>query len=1027
MIQKQSVNINFSKGLDTKTDAWQVQVGNFLSLENSIFTKGGLLQKRNGYQQLASLPAASNYLTTLNGNLTAIGTSIQAYNPSLMNWVSKGTIRPLDITTLPLIRNNLNQSQSDACVAANGAVCIAYTEVNAGSNTYKYAIADSVTGQNIISPTLIPATSGSVNNSPRVFLLGAYFIVAFGTSTNHIQYIAIPTANPSNPFPAVDVTSSYVLATTVSWDGVVFGNYLYFAYNTTSGGQSIKAISLSAGLVFSGTTTLAGAVATMMSVTADASNSYIYVSFYDSVSQVGKTAILTTTLGVLFSGVTIIPTGSVLNITSSAQGGVCSVIFEFAHNYSYDVSIPSNSLRLVTVTSAGNASAFYVVAASVGLASKSFIIGGTIYVLGAYQSPYQPTYFLINASLSTQAMPVVVAKIAYSNAGGYLTLGLPSVSVTGNMAQFAYLFKDLIQAVNKGTALASGSQTAGIYSQTGINLATVNINTDTIDTAEIARVLQIGGGFLWMYDGYLPIEHNFFLYPDSIEAGWSAAGGSIYAQPDGATNTNAYWYQVTYEWSDNQGNAYRSAPSIPVPVTTTGVGTTGSVTVYVPMLRLTYKIANPVKIVIYRWSVKQQIYYQVTSITAPQLNATSTDSIAYVDTLADATILGNNILYTNGGVVEDFNAPATNIMTLFDTRLWLVDAEDQNLLWFSKQVIEATPVEMSDLFTFFVAPTTGAQGNTGPITALAPMDDKLIIFKESAIYYINGAGPDNTGANNQYSQPIFISSAVGCTNQQSIVLMPNGLMFQSNKGVWLLDRSLSANYIGSPVEQFNSSLVVSAVNVPETNQVRFTLNTGQTLMYDYFFGQWGTFINVPSVSSCIYQLLHTFINAFGQVFQESPGAYLDGTEPVLISFTTSWLNLAGLQGFQRAYFFFLLGKYYSPHKLQLQVAYDYVDTALQQSIISPINYSPNYGSGSSQSPYGSQGPYGGYNQVEQWRVFLSKQRCQALQITLNEIYDPSFGVTNGAGFTLSGINMVVGIKKSFPTIGTVNTVGSQNQ
>lgn len=206
-------------------------------------------------------------------------------------------------------------------------------------------------------------------------------------------------------------------------------------------------------------------------------------------------------------------------------------------------------------------------------------------------------------------------------------------------------------------------------------------------------------------------------------------------------------------------------------------------------------------------------------------------------------------------------------MTLFDTRLWLVDAEDQNLLWFSKQVIENTPVEMSDLFTFYIPPTTAAQGSTGPITALAPLDDKLIIFKSNAIYYINGTGPDNTGANNNYSQPIFITSTVGCANQQSIVFMPQGLMFQSDKGIWLLDRGLGTTYIGAPVEQYNSGLVESAQNIPETNQVRFILNTGVTLMYDYYYSQWGTFVNVPAISSCIFQNLHTFINSYGAVIK----------------------------------------------------------------------------------------------------------------------------------------------------------------
>ena len=71
----------------------------------------------------------------------------------------------------------------------------------------------------------------------------------------------------------------------------------------------------------------------------------------------------------------------------------------------------------------------------------------------------------------------------------------------------------------------------------------------------------------------------------------------------------------------------------------------------------------------------------------------------FVDTLADDPFWEMRFYLHTGGVVEDVNAPASNIMTLFDTRLWLVDAEDPNLLWFSKQVIESTPVEMSDLFT----------------------------------------------------------------------------------------------------------------------------------------------------------------------------------------------------------------------------------------------------------------------------------------------------------------------------------------
>jgi len=321
-------------------------------------------------------------------------------------------------------------------------------------------------------------------------------------------------------------------------------------------------------------------------------------------------------------------------------------------------------------------------------------------------------------------------------------------------------------------------------------------------------------------------------------------------------------------------------------------------------------------------------------------------------------------------------------------------------------VIEATPVEMSDLLTIYVAPTTSAQGSTGPTLAAAPMDDKLCLFKENAIYYINGTGPDNTGANSQYSNAVFITSTVGCSNQHSIVFMPQGLMFQSDKGIWLLGRDLNTSYIGAPVEKFTTgAIVLSAINIPGTNQVRFTMDSGVTLMYDYYYGQWGTFTNVPAISSTLYEDLHTYITGYGQVFQETLNKYVDGSNPVLMQFTTSWLNLVGLQGYERAYFFYFLATYLSPHQLQVQIAYDYEPTPSQSIIITPDNATPNWGG---DQLWGSNVAWGGPGNIGQWRVFFNQGKVQAFQISIQEISN-----TPGAGFTMSGLNVIYGGKSNY--------------
>jgi hypothetical protein len=299
------------------------------------------------------------------------------------------------------------------------------------------------------------------------------------------------------------------------------------------------------------------------------------------------------------------------------------------------------------------------------------------------------------------------------------------------------------------------------------------------------------------------------------------------------------------------------------------------------------------------------------------------------------------------------------------------------------------------------------------------MDDKLILFKKDAIYYLTGNGPDNTGANNDFSEPVFITSTVGSENQRSIVFIPNGLMFESDKGIWLLGRDLSTSYIGSPVEGVTDvATVLSATTIPGTNQVRFTMSNGVTLQYDYFYQQWNIFTGISGISSTLFDGVHAFINSNGQAFKEEDGHYLDGSNPVLMKLQTGWINFAGLQGFERAYALYLLGTYLSPHKLNIEIAYDYNPSPTQFIQVTPTNTNTVYGD---DTLYGGSSPFGGDSAVEQWRIFLNRQKCEAFQITITESYDSSQGLPAGAGFTLSGMNLLVGMKGSYPRIKAANS------
>src|SRR6266853_5523021 len=135
MLQKQPIDISFQKGLDQKTDPFRVPIGNFLRLQNQIFQKGGLLSKRNGYGQLTTLPSSADFLTTFNGNLTAVGNSLLAYIQGINQWSNKGSFHPLSLSTLSLIRSNTNQTQVDAVTSSNNLICTVFTDVGPSAAT----------------------------------------------------------------------------------------------------------------------------------------------------------------------------------------------------------------------------------------------------------------------------------------------------------------------------------------------------------------------------------------------------------------------------------------------------------------------------------------------------------------------------------------------------------------------------------------------------------------------------------------------------------------------------------------------------------------------------------------------------------------------------------------------------------------------------------------------------------------------------------------------------------------------------
>lgn len=1092
-IVPQPVTIPFTQGVNLKTDPWQVPMGQWLALENSVFTTQGQLRKRNGYGLITIIPGAATIATYL-GNLVSLGSELGLYSQDTMQVINTGPIQPMGLSVLPIVRSATSQTTVDAVVAPNGLVC--ETWLDSDGHSY-YQINDSSSGGTIIPK--ISITNGTDINAtmPRVSVLGNYFVVTYlatVASNASLRYIAIPFHTPEHPFAPVTVSTA-ITSISAAYDVLsvdINTGVLYLAWEGTG---SIRITQINNTLVQGSTVVQASSAADLISLAWDSVNSQLWLSFYSASSNTIKVSAYSNSISLLLAPTTIVSTVTLHNgLTSTAASGIVTVFYEVQNFYGYDSALETDYISKNTCTISGVVGTPIILLRSVGLASKAILSNGISYMLVCYSSIYQPTYFLMDQTGN------IIGRLAYSNGGGYIINQiLPQINASINedaqvVFQIGYLFKDFLASIanpvgplgsDVGTNKTMGASAPPIYTQSGINISSWVFNAP-VATAETGRILHMGMGFPVMFDGVKPVEHQFHVWPDAIEVSSANSGGGLSAQQ--------YYYQGIYNWTDGQGNPQYSAPSIPVPSTvvagagltfhsvfssgassitvssasglfvgqslidtTTGtniqagtkitsiVGTTiglslptagnsattpgdaietldqGTNTIFFPTLRITDKVANNVRLRLYRWSTANQNFFESTSVQSPTLNDPTIDYVTIVDTKNDLSIVGNSLIYTTGGTVEDIPAPSFSICTMFDDRLWAVDNEDPYLMWYSKQVLEGTGVEFSDLFTYYVAPTQGAQGSTGPLTALAPMDTELIMFKKEAMFYLNGTGPDNTGAGSTYSQPIYISSTVGCSIPNSIVQTDEGLMFQSDKGIWLLSRSLQPLYIGAPVERLVLGNIVTAASIiPGTTQARFKLNTGITLMYDYFYKQWGWFTNTPAISATLYQGLDTYLDKYQRVVQETPGKYLDIATPVCVSVLSSWIQLQGLSGYQRFLELQIIGSYITPHNLIVEFGYNFGPLS-EQAEIDTINGTGNYGT---DATFGQTSPYGGPGSLEQWRVQNSTQQCQSFQVSIQEVYDPSQGVPAGAGLTLSAFTAIVGVTRGYRPVKGANTVGT---
>jgi hypothetical protein len=462
----------------------------------------------------------------------------------------------------------------------------------------------------------------------------------------------------------------------------------------------------------------------------------------------------------------------------------------------------------------------------------------------------------------------------------------------------------------------------------------VESENDLYQTSELGQELSVSGSVPFCSDAASTFEDSFFFYPEFS-----------YISLDGNTATfvGSYSYAVCYIYSDSAGLLHRSVPFF--------MGTVSpingeAINLHILGYSATWRdLVQPATVYaeIYRTTDMGSTFFLLDIIP---ISSQGTPYVLYgPDSRDDQDLQVSSILYTTGGVLDNPNPPGSNFQIAHVSRKFLVDVTLRRV-WYTQAFIDGLAPSYNEVLTQEFP-------DGGDITAIESMDSHFICFKQKQIFVMDGTnGPTQTGAGSDFTQPYRVSSDVGCVSWQSVVLVPNGLMFMAENGIYLLDRGLQVNFVGTVVQDLTTEFptCTSAVLVPELNHVRFSLTNafGATvvLIYDYLLSQWTTYLypyfQAAIISACrTFQVptRYTLLTLDGHLWQEhlptDSNAYLDADT----SGTDHWVQMLGqtawvkyqIQAYQQCRWVQFYGIQLSNCGLQMDLAVNYVDAPVQNS------------------------------------------------------------------------------------------------
>lgn len=675
----------------------------------------------------------------------------------------------------------------------------------------------------------------------------------------------------------------------------------------------------------------------------------------------------------------------------------------------------------------------------VRLASRILVMNGIGYVIGYMPSDVQGTYFLFaddawadDLSPSSSAFPLrLVATFAPRLASGLASFWIHTASGRAGIFPQAPFLPFVLPHLVANPNAQGGSvfQTLLSVTQGQASLSAPAIfawdfaSPRNYQMGELGENTGIACGCPSAFDGSNVFEFGFPYYPFIVSL-TAANGGQL--NPAGIASPYVENYIILFEKRDARGQRHMSARGITGSIDLGGHANQ-KVQIVIPTMGFTgrEKAAaassagqgpqgyaapeSPVTIRVYRTAPNGSTFYNVdpsdvvsaTGLTIAQANTANAPSVTLTDTGAfsgsnETGLTKNELLYSDGtdgtsagSILDNFNPPAFQALIVHKNRFWGIDG---TTVWYSDAFVTGEGSGFNELLTFSV------DDGPGFLTALASLDDKLIIFKRDRVLYVTGEGPTDAGASNDLSAPQRVASDVGCVDWRSVVVTPQGVHFMSDSGLRMLTRDLQV----VPVVHVEDVLaanpaITSAMVHPTLDRVLWTANTDDTsspragvgIDHDYVLDSWLT--STSSAQGAVSaeeadalvggQLVATYhqLGADGTIYREAPSSFTDAGLYVPMTLETAWIKTEGIANFARYRRLLVTWENKDPHQLSVFVAFDYGATYYLMGTVSAAKMA------SMATP------------LCQELFALPRQRAEAVRFKIVDAADPTIPPITGQG------------------------------